>query len=99
MQDACDETRSRLRSSAGSSRSKAQTQAPVHQQFLPVSPNLAQADRTVLTTVVSQDPVYVYFDCDEQSYLRFLRRTHRGSGVTSANPVHIALANETGFPH
>ena len=33
--------------------------------------NLAQADQTVLTTVVSQDPVYVYFDCDEQSYLRF----------------------------
>src|ERR1700733_6329492 len=61
--------------------------------------NLAQADQTVLTTVVSQDPVYVYFDCDEQSYLRFQERTHRGSGVTSANPVHIALANETGFPH
>ncbi len=61
--------------------------------------NLAQADQTVLTTVVSQDPVYVYFDCDEQSYLRFQERTHRGSGVTSANPVHVALANETGFPH
>jgi hypothetical protein len=27
--------------------------------------------KTMLTTVVSQDPVYVYFDCDEQSYLRF----------------------------
>jgi multidrug efflux system membrane fusion protein len=61
--------------------------------------NLAQADQTVLTTVVSQDPVYVYFDCDEQSYLRFQERAHRGSGVSSANPVHVALANETGFPH
>jgi membrane fusion protein, multidrug efflux system len=61
--------------------------------------NLAQADQTVLTTVVSQDPVYVYFDCDEQSYLRFQERVHRGSGVSSANPVHVALANETGFPH
>jgi multidrug efflux system membrane fusion protein len=61
--------------------------------------NLAQADQTVLTTVVSQDPVYVYFDCDEQSYLRFQKRVHRGSGVSSANPVHVALANETGFPH
>src|SRR5580692_7004172 len=61
--------------------------------------NLAQADQTVLTTVVSQDPVDVYFDCDEQSYLRFQERVHRGSGVSSANPVRVALANETGFPH
>jgi membrane fusion protein, multidrug efflux system len=61
--------------------------------------NLAQADQTVLTTVVSQDPVYVYFDCDEQSYLRFQERVHRGGGVSSANPVRVALANEAGFPH
>jgi len=61
--------------------------------------NLAQADQTVLTSVVSQDPLYVYFDCDEQSYLRFQERADRGNGVSSANPVHVALANETGFPH
>ncbi len=61
--------------------------------------NLAQADQTVLTTVVSQDPIYVYFDCDEQSYLRFQERVHHGSGVSSANPVRVELANETGFPH
>jgi membrane fusion protein, multidrug efflux system len=61
--------------------------------------NLAQADQTILTTVVSQDPVYVYFDCDEQSYLRFQERVHRRSGVSSANPVRVALANETTFPH
>jgi len=61
--------------------------------------NLAQADQTVLTTVVSQDPIYVYFDCDEQSYLRFQQRVQRRSGVSSANPVRVALANETGFPH
>jgi membrane fusion protein, multidrug efflux system len=61
--------------------------------------NLAQADQTVLTSVVSQDPIYVYFDCDEQSYLRFQERVHRGSGVSSANPVRVALANESGFPH
>jgi multidrug efflux system membrane fusion protein len=61
--------------------------------------NLAQADQTVLTTVVSQNPLYVYFDCDEQSYLRFQERAHRGNGVSSANPVRVALANESGFPH
>lgn len=61
--------------------------------------NLAQADQTVLTTVVSVDPVWVYFDCDEQSYLRFQQNARRGSGVGSDNPVRVALANEEGFPH
>lgn len=61
--------------------------------------NLAQADQTVLTTVVSVNPVYVYFDCDEQSYLRFQQSSHHGTGVGSENPVHVALADEQGFPH
>jgi multidrug efflux system membrane fusion protein len=61
--------------------------------------NLAQADQTILTTVVSQDPIYVYFDCDEQSYLRFEERVRGKSGVSSANPVRVALADESGFPH
>src|SRR5467141_3657337 len=34
--------------------------------------NLVQADQTVLTSVVSQDPVYVYFQPDEQSLLGYL---------------------------
>ncbi|WP_420236140.1 efflux RND transporter periplasmic adaptor subunit [Telmatobacter bradus] len=61
--------------------------------------NLAQADQTVLTTIVSVNPVYVYFDCDEQSYLRFQQSSHNSAGVGSGNPVHVALANEQGFPH
>ena len=61
--------------------------------------NLAQADQTVLTTVVSVNPVYVYFDCDEQSYLRLQQSSQTGTGVSAQNPVHVALANEQGFPH
>ena len=61
--------------------------------------NLAQADQTLLTTVVSQDPVYIYFDCDEQSYLRYKNRAGNGERVNAENPVRIGLANETGFPH
>jgi multidrug efflux system membrane fusion protein len=61
--------------------------------------NLAQADQTVLTTVVSVDPVYVYFDCDEQSYLRFQQNARHGNAVGSDNPVRVALADEEGFPH
>ena len=61
--------------------------------------NLAQADQTILTTVVSIDPVYVYFDCDEQSYLRFQQGRRHGAAVGADNPVRVALANESGFPH
>ncbi|PCE32776.1 efflux RND transporter periplasmic adaptor subunit [Burkholderia ubonensis] len=62
--------------------------------------NLARADDTLLTTVVSQDPVYVYFDCDEQSYLRYnARRTDPKHRAIGADPVRVGLANETGFPH
>ncbi|WP_408611265.1 efflux RND transporter periplasmic adaptor subunit [Burkholderia stabilis] len=62
--------------------------------------NLARADQTLLTTIVSQDPVYVYFDCDEQSYLRYgAQRTDPRGRAIGANPVSVGLANETGFPH
>jgi membrane fusion protein, multidrug efflux system len=58
--------------------------------------NLVQAGPTLLTTIVSLDPIYVYFDTDEQAYLKYM-------GVQSAGPsgrqVQIGLANETGFPH
>lgn len=61
--------------------------------------NLARADQTVLTSVVSVDPVYVYFDCDEQSYLRFQQNARHGAAVGAENPVRVALADEEGFPH
>ncbi|MCO1373819.1 efflux RND transporter periplasmic adaptor subunit [Burkholderia multivorans] len=62
--------------------------------------NLARADDTLLTTVVSQDPVYVYFDCDEQSYLRYnAQRADPAHRAIGADPVRVGLANETGFPH
>lgn len=62
--------------------------------------NLARADQSLLTTVVSQDPVYVYFDCDEQSFLRYTAQRAQGKGRAIAQaPVGVALANDQGFPH
>ena len=55
--------------------------------------NLAQADQTRLTTVVSQDAMYVYFDCDEHSYLRYAAGT-KGTDTV----LHVALADENDFP-
>src|SRR3989454_2083752 len=57
---------------------------------------------TVLTTIVSLDPIYAYFDADEGSLLKYdrLRRTgQRPSSREFKNPVHVALADEDNFPH
>jgi multidrug efflux system membrane fusion protein len=58
--------------------------------------NLVQADTTLLTTVVSQDPVYVYFDVDEQAFLRYGARTR---GDEHGKSVRVGLASEAGYPH
>jgi multidrug efflux system membrane fusion protein len=57
---------------------------------------------TLLSSVVSMDPIYLYFDADEQSYLRYTQTARSGVGPGSndaQNPVQIGLANEEGFPH
>ena len=62
----------------------------------------AQTGQTLLTTVVSLDPVYVYFQGDEQTYLRYgkmARDGERPSSRDAHNPVQVGLANEDGFPH
>ena len=61
--------------------------------------NLAQADATTLTTVVSLDPVHVYFESDEQAFLRYAGLTRTGQRDATRNPVRVGLANETGYPH
>ncbi|MCE7978802.1 MAG: efflux RND transporter periplasmic adaptor subunit [Nitrospira sp. NTP1] len=61
--------------------------------------NLATADDTLLTTVVSQDPMYVYFDADENSYLRYKEQERKNERSAQDNAVHVGLANEIGYPH
>ena len=56
----------------------------------------------VLTTVVSVDSMYLYFDSDEQTYLRYASRARSAGGTnwrTARLPVYLGLANESGFPH
>jgi len=67
--------------------------------------NLVQAGpptATLLTTVVSIDPIYVYFEGDEQSYLKYAALARAGTRPSSRdarNPVDMGLADEVGFPH
>ena len=55
---------------------------------------------SLLTTIVSVDPVYVYADVDENSLLKFnaLAQERAAAGQTTI-PVELALADEEGFPH
>ena len=68
------------------------------------SGNLVTAGDTasVLTTLVSQKTVYVYFDVDESTYLHYQNLARRGQGASSDNqalPVEIGLVGEEGYPH
>jgi multidrug efflux system membrane fusion protein len=49
---------------------------------------------TLLTTLVSDDPVHVYFDIDEHTYLEHVQ--HTGDADAAA---YVGLINETGYPH
>jgi RND family efflux transporter MFP subunit len=57
---------------------------------------------TFLTSVVSIDPIYLYFEGDEATYLRYIQMARAGERPSSRdapNPVRVGLANEEGFPH
>lgn len=64
--------------------------------------NLVNADQTPLTSIVSVDPMYVYFDADEHTILNIERAVRdRQIDVSGEHeiPVWMGLANEEGFPH
>ena len=60
-------------------------------------------DSTLLTTIVSLNPIHCYFDADEQTFLKYLQLAREGKRPSSRevrNPIYLALANErVGFPH
>jgi multidrug efflux system membrane fusion protein len=60
--------------------------------------NIVTADVTPLTSVVSTDKVYAYFDADERVFLKYVSLARKGQrGDTT--PVYLGLSNETGNPH
>ncbi|HBN89982.1 MAG: multidrug efflux system membrane fusion protein [Rheinheimera aquimaris] len=65
--------------------------------------NYVNAGQSQLTSLVSTDKMYAYFDVDEQTYLKYARLAQDGKRADTrdeaANPVYMALASETGFNH
>lgn len=64
--------------------------------------NLVTKDETLLTTVVSQDPMYAYFDVDENTMLKIQAAIRAGKvrmPKPGQLPVWMELANETNYPH
>jgi membrane fusion protein, multidrug efflux system len=64
--------------------------------------NLLSPGTSLLTTVVSLSPIYVYFEGDERTYLKYQSMARAGERPSSRdvrNPVRMGLANEEGYPH
>jgi membrane fusion protein, multidrug efflux system len=65
--------------------------------------NYVNAGQSHLTSLVSTDKMYAYFDVDEQSYLKYLRLSENGKRAdtrdATANPVYMALANDSDYQH
>jgi multidrug efflux system membrane fusion protein len=60
--------------------------------------NIVTADITPLTSVVSNDKVYAYFDADERVFLKYNQLARDGKRGTTT-PVYMGLSNETDNPH
>jgi RND family efflux transporter MFP subunit len=64
--------------------------------------NLVQADQTILTTIVSVDPMYVYFNIDERTILGLQERLRKGTIKAKKGeliPVWMELDDNEGFRH
>jgi RND family efflux transporter MFP subunit len=61
-----------------------------------------QGGGTLLTTIVSVDPMYAYFDVDEHTALRVRQLVREGKSDSPRDggyPVSLGMANEDGHPH
>lgn len=64
--------------------------------------NVVTADTMTLTNVVSQDPMYVYFNVDERTILDIRVAVREGKIKVRSEeeiPVFVQTENETGYPH
>ncbi|MES1179793.1 MAG: efflux RND transporter periplasmic adaptor subunit, partial [Hyphomicrobium sp.] len=61
-----------------------------------------ESGNTILTTIVTQDPIYIYFDVSENNalkYQRLARTEGRGTAGMLGAAVGVGLPDEQRFPH
>src|SRR5258707_5145951 len=65
--------------------------------------NLVRSDNTLLTTIVSVDPINAYFDLDERTLLTVRKRMREGKlkveNEEEKIPVEMGLATDDGYPN
>ncbi|MGB4074491.1 multidrug efflux RND transporter periplasmic adaptor subunit MexE [Pseudomonas sp.] len=62
--------------------------------------NLVNAGQSKLTSLVSTDKVYAYFDADERVFLKYVELARKaGVETRDASPVYLGLSSEDGNPH
>ncbi len=59
-----------------------------------ITPGNLVTSADLLTTVVSENPIYVSFNADEQTYLKY-----SGAKGDKPGPVYLGLMTEEGYPH
>lgn len=62
----------------------------------------SEGNSTILTSIVTLDPIYIYFDLDEATYLKYNRLWFEGKRPSSRdnpNPVEVTLTGETKPSH
>lgn len=62
----------------------------------------SEGNSTILTSIVTLDPIYIYFDIDEATYLKYNRLWFEGKRPSSRdtpNPVEVTLTGETKPSH
>jgi multidrug efflux system membrane fusion protein len=67
-----------------------------------VSGGVSGAGASLLTTLVSLDPLYCYGSADERAILKYIRLSKEGKRDSARDiniPAEMQLADETGFPH
>jgi RND family efflux transporter MFP subunit len=61
-----------------------------------------EGPESVLTTVVSVDPIYAKIDADENAVLKYVKLSSEGKRVSARTqkiPAFVELGNESDFPH
>jgi membrane fusion protein, multidrug efflux system len=85
------------------SRLTAPTNGRVSRNYVDIGNLVGAKDKTLLTEIVNDDSVYVYFDVSERDLLMLMRKFPKIEADAISDrekaPAYLQLADETGYPH